>query len=38
MDQMTPREEIEQFLSEAGFRNTEHHIVMGCFSEYRAVR
>ncbi|MEH6755431.1 MAG: class I SAM-dependent methyltransferase [Alphaproteobacteria bacterium] len=38
MDQMIPRAEVEQILTDAGFRNTEHHIVMGCFSEYRAER
>lgn len=38
MDQMTDPDEVTDILTEAGFRNAERHVVLGCFSEYRAER
>lgn len=38
MDQMIDPDEVTKILTEAGFRNAERHIVLGCFSEYRAER
>ncbi len=38
MEQMTDREEVAQILREAGFSEVTHKIVLGCFSEYQAVR
>jgi len=38
MDQMIGREEVTKILTAAGFKGAEHHIVLGCFSEYRAER
>lgn len=38
MEQMTPREEVTEFLRAAGFRTAEHRILLGCFSEYSAER
>ncbi len=38
MEQMTPREEVTDFLRQAGFSEAEHKILLGCFSEYAAKR
>lgn len=38
MEQMTPREEVVEIMREAGFRTVEHRVMLGCFSEYEAVR
>ena len=38
MDQMTGREEVAEIMREAGFTKVEHRIMLGCFSEYEAVR
>lgn len=38
MAQMTPRDEVVAILKEAGFRTAEHRVLLGCFSEYEAVR
>lgn len=38
MDQMISREAVVEIFEDAGFRNVEHHVVAGCFSEYRAER
>ena len=38
MDQMIDPDEVTEILTEAGFKNAERHIVLGCFSEYRAER
>ena len=38
MDQMTDREEVAQIMREAGFSDVSHRIVLGCFSEYEAIR
>lgn len=38
MDQMIAPDDLTRLLTEAGFRNAERHVVLGCFSEYRAER
>ncbi len=38
MDQMTPRETVVEILQDAGFRDVEHKVLLGCFSEYSARR
>ena len=38
MDQMTDREEVARIMRGAGFSEVEHRILLGCFSEYKAVR
>ena len=38
MDQMTPRDEVTEILKEAGFTEVRHKVLLGCFSEYEAVR
>lgn len=38
MEQMTPRDQITEIMREAGFSHVEHRIMLGCFSEYEAVR
>lgn len=38
MDQMISREAVVGIFRDAGFHNVEHHVVAGCFSEYRAER
>lgn len=38
MEQMTPRHEVAELLREAGFRDVEHKVLLGCFSEYTARR
>ncbi|MEM7505717.1 MAG: class I SAM-dependent methyltransferase [Pseudomonadota bacterium] len=38
MEQMTPRDEVATILREAGFKTAEHKVLLGCFSEYEAVR
>ncbi|MEL7152839.1 MAG: class I SAM-dependent methyltransferase [Pseudomonadota bacterium] len=38
MDQMTPRDTVVEILQEAGFRDVEHKVLLGCFSEYSARR
>ncbi|MEM8697649.1 MAG: class I SAM-dependent methyltransferase [Pseudomonadota bacterium] len=38
MDQMTPRDEVTEILREAGFRDVSHKVLLGCFSEYEAIR
>ncbi len=38
MDQMTPRDEVAAIMQDAGFSKVEHRVILGCFSEYEAVR
>lgn len=38
MEQMTGRDEVAAIMREAGFRSVEHRVMLGCFSEYEAVR
>lgn len=38
MEQMTGREEVAEIMREAGFRTVTHRVLLGCFSEYEAVR
>lgn len=38
MEQMTDRDDVVEILLDAGFRSAEHKVVLGCFSEYLAVR
>jgi demethylmenaquinone methyltransferase/2-methoxy-6-polyprenyl-1,4-benzoquinol methylase len=38
MEQMTGREEVAAIMREAGFRTVTHRVMLGCFSEYEAVR
>ncbi len=38
MEQMTGREEVADIMREAGFRSVTHRVLLGCFSEYEAVR
>ncbi len=38
MEQMTDREDVTDFLKQAGFRNASHKVYLGCFSEYVATR
>ena len=38
MAQMTGREQVAEIMRDAGFRSVEHRILLGCFSEYEAVR
>lgn len=38
MEQMTDREEVAQIMRDAGFRDVTHRVMLGCFSEYEAVR
>jgi len=38
MAQMTGREEVADIMREAGFRSVTHRVMLGCFSEYEAVR
>lgn len=38
MAQMTGREEVAEIMREAGFCSVEHRVLLGCFSEYEAVR
>lgn len=38
MDQMVSSEEVVQCLHDAGFRDVSHRLVLGCFSEYEAIR
>jgi len=38
MEQMTGREQVAEFMREAGFRSVTHRVLLGCFSEYEAVR
>jgi demethylmenaquinone methyltransferase/2-methoxy-6-polyprenyl-1,4-benzoquinol methylase len=38
MDQMTDREEVTAIMREAGFSVVTHRVMLGCFSEYEAVR
>lgn len=38
MAQMTPRDEVTAILREAGFRDVQHRVLLGCFSEYLATR
>ncbi len=36
MDQMTSRDDVVAFLEQAGFREVQHRVFLGCFSEYTA--
>ncbi len=38
LDQMTDPEEVLECLRTAGFKDAEHHLVLGIFSEYTAVK
>jgi len=38
MEQMTGREEVAEIMREAGFSHVTHRVLLGCFSEYEAVR
>ncbi|HUF87996.1 MAG TPA: class I SAM-dependent methyltransferase [Thermohalobaculum sp.] len=38
MEQMTGREEVAELMREAGFRSVTHRVLLGCFSEYEAIR
>lgn len=38
MEQMTGREEVAEIMRDAGFRQVTHRVLLGCFSEYEAVR
>lgn len=38
MEQMTGRDEVARIMREAGFRSVTHRVLLGCFSEYEAVR
>ena len=38
MEQMTDRENVAEIMRRAGFSKVSHKIVLGCFSEYEAVR
>lgn len=38
MEQMTGREEVADLMREAGFRSVTHRVLLGCFSEYEAIR
>jgi demethylmenaquinone methyltransferase/2-methoxy-6-polyprenyl-1,4-benzoquinol methylase len=38
MEQMTGRGEVAGIMREAGFRMVTHRVVLGCFSEYEAIR
>lgn len=38
MEQMTGRDEVAAIMREAGFSQVEHRVLLGCFSEYEAVR
>lgn len=38
MDQMTNRDEVAQIMREAGFSQVNHKVLLGCFSEYEAIR
>lgn len=38
MEQMTDRDEVAQIMRDAGFREVTHRVLLGCFSEYEAVR
>jgi demethylmenaquinone methyltransferase/2-methoxy-6-polyprenyl-1,4-benzoquinol methylase len=38
MEQMTGRDEVATIMREAGFRAVTHRVMLGCFSEYEAVR
>jgi len=38
MDQMTDREAVAGIMREAGFSSVTHRVLLGCFSEYEAVR
>lgn len=38
MEQMTDREDVQTIMREAGFRSVKHRVLLGCFSEYEAIR
>lgn len=38
MEQMTPREDVAEYLRAAGLRDVRHKVLLGCFSEYSATR
>ena len=38
MEQMADREEVAEIMRSAGFSDVRHKIMLGCFSEYEAVR
>lgn len=38
MEQMTGRDHVADILRAAGFRSVTHRVLLGCFSEYEAVR
>ncbi len=38
MEQMIGRDEVAGIMREVGFRSVEHRVLLGCFSEYEAVR
>ncbi len=38
MEQMTGREEVAGIMRKVGFRAVEHRVLLGCFSEYEAIR
>jgi len=38
MDQMTDRDDVSAIMRDAGFRSVNHRVLLGCFSEYEAIR
>jgi demethylmenaquinone methyltransferase/2-methoxy-6-polyprenyl-1,4-benzoquinol methylase len=38
MEHMTGHDEVAEIMREAGFRTVAHRVLLGCFSEYEAVR
>ena len=38
MEQMTGHDDVAEIMREAGFRTVTHRVLLGCFSEYEAVR
>lgn len=38
MEQMTGRDKVAEIMRQAGFRSVNHRVLLGCFSEYEAVR
>jgi demethylmenaquinone methyltransferase / 2-methoxy-6-polyprenyl-1,4-benzoquinol methylase len=38
MDQMTDRDDVSLIMRGAGFQSVNHRVLLGCFSEYEAIR